>query len=69
MITKYNMTSGELTYQNKQESRAASEPKPHELANLITSLQLIEIEVRPESKTIPADLLSISAADFIRRQG
>ncbi len=69
MITKYNMASGELTYQNKQESRAALEPKPHELANLITSLQLIEIEVRPESRTIPADLLLISAADFIRSQG
>lgn len=69
MITKYDMTSGELTYQSKQASRAALEPKPHELADLITSLQLVEIEVRHESRTIPADLLSVSAADFIRRQG
>jgi hypothetical protein len=68
MITKYNMTSGELTYQSKRESRGASEPKPHELADLITSLQLVEIEVRHEPRAIPADLLSVSAADFIRRQ-
>jgi hypothetical protein len=68
MITKYNMTSGELTYQSRQEERAASEPKPHELADLITSLQLLEIEVKPESRTIPADLLSISVDDFLRHQ-
>ena len=68
MITKYNMKSGELTYQSERESRAALEPKPHELADLITSLQLVEIEVRTESRTIPVDLLSVSAADFIRSQ-
>ncbi len=68
MITKYNMASGELTYQNRQDNQAASSPKPHELADLITSLQLIEIKVQPESKTIPADLLSISVPDFLRRQ-
>jgi hypothetical protein len=69
MITKYNMASGELTYQSTQEARLAPEPKPHELADMITSLQLVEIEVRPESRTIPADLLSVSVSDFLRRQG
>jgi len=69
MITKYNMASGELTYQDKREDRTLPGPSPSELADLITSLQLVEIEVTSESKTIPADLLSISAADFVRRQG
>lgn len=69
MITKYNMASGELTYHSERENRAAFEPKPHELADMITSLQLVEIEVRTESRTIPADLLSVAPADFIRRQG
>lgn len=69
MITKYNMASGELTYQDKREDRTLLGPSPSELADLITSLQLVEIEVTSESKTIPADLLSISAADFVRRQG
>ncbi len=69
MITKYNMASGELTYQSKQENKPASESSPHELADLITSLQLFEIEVKPESRTMPADLLSITVADFLRHQG
>lgn len=69
MITKYNMASGELTYLGKQEERAALVPSPSELANLITSMQLVEIEVTSESKTIPADLLSISVEEFLRRQG
>ena len=69
MITKYDMTSGELTYQSKQENRASSEHKPHELADLITSLQLVEIEVKPESRTMPANLLTVSVDDFLRSQG
>ncbi len=69
MITKYNMASGELTYQSKPATRAAAISEPHELIELITSLQLLEIEVTPESRTIPADLLSISAREFLNRQG
>lgn len=67
MITKYDMASGELTFQSKHDTRV--DPKPHELVDLITSLQLIEIEVKQESRTIPADLLSISVADFLNQQG
>jgi len=69
MITKYDMASGELTYQGKREDRTLLGPSPSELVDMITSLQLIEIEVTSEEKTIPADLLSISAAYFVRRQG
>jgi len=69
MITKYNMASGELTYQSRQKTEAVSEPKPHELVDLITSLQLIEIEVKPESSSMPANLLSVSIAGFLRGQG
>jgi hypothetical protein len=69
MITKYNMTSGELTYQTAPEEQAATGPSPSELANLITSLQLIEIEVTHESNAMPADLFSISVEEFLRHQG
>jgi hypothetical protein len=68
MITKYNMTTGELTYQSKQKCSGASRPKPHEIADLVASLQLLEIEVKPESKSQPADLLSIPVSDFLRDQ-
>jgi hypothetical protein len=69
MITKYNMASGELTYQSKPATEAVAISEPHELIELITSLQLLEIQVTPESRTIPADLLSISAREFLNRQG
>ncbi len=69
MITKYNMASGEITYQSKLENGAASKTSPRELIDMITSLQLVEIEVKPVSKSIPVDILSISASEFLRRQG
>ncbi len=68
MITKYNMISGELTCQSKQD-RTVPRHRPNELADLTASLQLIEIEVRQETKGIPADLISVPIAGFLRRQG
>ncbi len=69
MITKYNMASGELTYQAMPEEQAATGPSPSELANLITSLQLVEIEITHEPNAMPADLFSVSVEEFLRCQG
>ncbi len=69
MITKYDMTSGGITYQSNRDGLAANETRRHGPVDLATSLQLIELEVRTESPAIPADLVSISVSDFLNTQG
>lgn len=68
MITKYNMTSGELTCQTSQKAKIEVAPKPHEFADLVASLQQIEIEIQPKTKAIPVDMALVSIDRFLRQQ-
>ncbi len=70
MITKYDMASGESTYQTrKNEPTEALVPRPFELVELIPSLQLVEITIQPEPSPMPPDMASISIAEFLLQRG
>jgi hypothetical protein len=68
MITKFNMASGELTYQTRQKGTAEVASNPYELIDQTPSLQLVEIAIQPQLKSMPLDLASVSIDEFLGHQ-
>lgn len=68
MITKFNMASGESTYQTGQKVATTAAPGHYEMTDLAPSLQLVEVSIQPESNIMPPDLASVSIAEFLKHQ-
>lgn len=69
MITKFDMASGELAYQARQQDTIEIASKHAELIDHTPALQLIEVVIQPQRKAMPPELASVSIEQFLRHQG
>lgn len=68
MITTFDMATGKLSYQTDQAVSTGDSPEHDKLIEQTLSLQLIEVAIQSQPKTIPPDLASIPVDIFLGNQ-